>query len=128
MGGARGVRTRPPPTAGLRRLVRQTLGQTGQLLLPLTDEVVDSPLADQQRRRGGDEAPVVLELRLGEVAGQDAVDRQLPADQGLLQLPGVFGLSEKERALVKEGLLKGRSQHVVYTVLFITETQREKSL
>lgn len=91
----------------LRQLLRQALGQSRQLLLPLPDEVVQLPLAHQQRGFGADEAAVVLELRFAEVAGEDGVDDALPPVQVLLQLAGVFGLTEEQRALVMEGVLKG---------------------
>lgn len=67
-------------------------------------------LANQKGGFGADEAAVVLELRFGEVAGQDDVDHTLPPVQVLLQLPGVVSLTEEQRALVKEGVLKRRRQ------------------
>lgn len=106
MGGAR-HRHPSRPTVCLRHLLRQALGQSRQLLLSLPYEVVDVPLANQKGGLGADEAAVVLELRFGEVAGQDGVDHPLPPVQVLLQLPGVFSLTEEQRALVMEGVLNG---------------------
>lgn len=53
----------------LRQLLRQALGQSRQLILPLPYEVVQVPLANQNGGLGADEVAVVLELRFGEVAG-----------------------------------------------------------
>lgn len=94
----------------LSQLLWQALGQSRQLLLPLTYAVVKAPLANQKRGFGADEATVVLKLRFGEVAGQDGVDHALPPVQVLLQLPGVFSLTEEQRAFVMEGILKKRRQ------------------
>lgn len=92
--------------AGLGQLRRQTLEQLGQLLLPLPDEVVQVALADQEGGFGADEAAVVAELGFGEVARQNGVDHTLPTVQVLLQLPGVFGLEEEQRAFVMKGVLR----------------------
>lgn len=93
---------------GLGQLRRQALSQPRQLLLPLSYEVVQVPSANQEGGFGADEVTVVLELRFGEVAGQDAVDHPLPPVQVLLQLPGIFGLTEEQGAFVMEGNLKRR--------------------
>lgn len=61
-------------------------------------------LANQKGGFGADEAAVVLELRLGEVARQGGLDNTLPPVQVLLQLPSVFSLTEEQRAFVVEGL------------------------
>lgn len=76
------------------------------------------PLANQKGGFGADEVAVVLELRFGEVAGQDAVDHALPPVQVLLQLPGVFGLTEEQRALVMEAVLRGRRQLSIYQLTY----------
>lgn len=83
-----------------------------QLLLPLPYEVVEVALANQKGGFGADEAAVVLELWFGEVAGQDGVDHTLPPVQVLLQLLGIVSLTEEQRALVKEGVLKRRQQNI----------------
>lgn len=83
-----------------------------QLLLPLPYEVVEVALANQKGGFGADEAAVVLELWFGEVARQDGVDHTLPPVQVLLQLLGIVSLTEEQRALVKEGVLKRRQQNI----------------
>lgn len=74
-------------------------------------------LAYQKGGFGADKAAVILELRLGEVAGQDDVDHALPPVQVLLQFPGVVSLTEEQSALVKEGVLKRRRQNVYQLAL-----------
>lgn len=111
----------PGPTVSLCQLQREALGQSRQLLLPLLYEVVKVALATQKGRFGADEAAVALELRFGEVAGQDGVDHTLPPVQVLLQLPSIIGLTEEQGALVEEGVLKRRrQQNIDRGILFIT--------
>lgn len=67
-------------------------------------------LANQKGGFGADEAAVALELRFGEVAGQNDLDHTLPPVQVLLQLPSIISLTEEQRALVEEGVLTRRRQ------------------
>lgn len=91
-----------------RQLPRQAVCQPAQVLLPVPDEIVEVPLADEEGGFGANEAAVVLQLGLREVAGEDGVDHALPPLQVLLQLLSVVGLAKDHRALVKEGVLEGR--------------------
>lgn len=75
---------------------------------------------DQKGRFGADEAAVVLELRFSQVAGQDAVDHALPPVQVLLQLPGIFSLSEELGAFVMEGVLRRRRQNMILLTTRLT--------
>lgn len=52
----------------LSQLCRKTLGQLGQLLLPLPYEVIQVASANQKGGFGADKVEVVLELLFGEVA------------------------------------------------------------
>lgn len=107
-------RTRSRPTESVRQLLWQALSQSCQLLLPLPYEVVQVALTNQKGGFGADEAAVVLELQFGEVAGQDGVDQVLPPVEVLLQLQGVFSLTEEQRAFVMEGVLSRRRQQNSY--------------
>ena len=97
---------------GHHHLWRQALSQLRQLLLPLPYEVIEVPLVNHQGGFGADEPAEVLELWFYEVAGEDVVDHTLPPVQVLLQLPGIFGLTEELRAFVMEGVLRRRRQHM----------------
>lgn len=79
-------------------------------------------LANQKGRFGADEAAVVLELRFSEVTRQNGVDHPLPSVQVLLELPSVVSLTEEQRTLVKEGLLKRRRQHKFTQTSVYTES------
>lgn len=98
----------------LCELLWQALSQSSQLLLPLPYEVVKVPLANEKGGFGADKVAVVLELQFSEVTRQDGVDHPLPAVQVLLELPSVVSLTEEQRTLVKEGLLKRRRQHNIH--------------
>lgn len=93
---------------GVRQLPWEAVRQPRQVLLPMSDEIVEVSLADEERGLGANEAAVVLQLRLCEVAGEDGVDHTLPPLQVLLQLLRVVRLAKHQRALVKEGDLKGK--------------------
>lgn len=84
----------------------EVFAQPVQLLLPLSDELVQVPLADHKRRLHVDEAPVLVQLRPGQVPGQDVQDQALPSVQVLLQLPGVLVLTAKLPPPLLQGLLK----------------------
>lgn len=93
-------RTREETVCGPGALI-----QMRQLLLPEAHELVQVPQADQEGGFGADIAPVVLQLGFGEVAGKNGVDHPLPPVQVLLQFPGIFSLTEEQRALVMKGVL-----------------------
>lgn len=94
------------PGVSRRQICGQALVQMRQLLLPEAYEFIQVPQADQEGRFGADKAAVVLQLSFGEVAGKNGVDHSLPPVQVLLQFPGIFSLTEEQRALVMKRLLK----------------------
>lgn len=61
----------------------------------MPDEIVEVSLADEEGGFGADKAAVVLQLRLGEVAREDAVDHALPPLQVLLQLLSIVSLAKE---------------------------------
>ena len=80
----------------------EALQQAPDLLLAQLDLVVQLPLLDEECRLHFHEVPVILELLLGEVIGQDVQHHTLPPIHVLLELPGVLVLSRQDLPLLIE--------------------------